>query len=75
MKQKNLLEKGIDVLEKLKEIDSLSFVELQRELSIPKTTLYRILKTLIEKNFVIYQGKKYKLGYSFLSYTKKILSE
>lgn len=30
MKQKNLLEKGIDVLEKLKEIDSLSFVELQR---------------------------------------------
>ncbi|MFN4227813.1 MAG: IclR family transcriptional regulator [Candidatus Ratteibacteria bacterium] len=75
MKQKNLLEKGIDVLEKLKEEDIMTFSQLQRKLNIPKTTLYRILKTFIDKNFVSYKDKKYKLGYSFLSYTKKILSE
>ncbi|MCM8818845.1 MAG: IclR family transcriptional regulator [Candidatus Omnitrophica bacterium] len=75
MKQKNLLEKGIEVFEKLKEENFMTFVQLQRKLNIPKTTLYRILKTLIDKNFVIYQDKKYKLGYSFLSYANKILSE
>ncbi|MCM8785492.1 MAG: IclR family transcriptional regulator, partial [Candidatus Omnitrophica bacterium] len=75
MEQKNLLEKGIEVLEKLKEEDIMTFSQLQKKLNIPKTTLYRILKTLIDKNFVSYKDKKYKLGYSFLSYTKKILSE
>lgn len=76
MEQKNLLSKGIDVLEILKEKEnSISFVELQRELNIPKTTLYRILKTLIERKLVIYENKKYKLGYGFLQFTKRILSE
>jgi DNA-binding IclR family transcriptional regulator len=74
--EQNLLSKGIDVLEVLRRAESnLSFQELHRRVRIPKTTLYRILKTLIERDFVIYEDKKYKLGYGFLSFTKKIISE
>ncbi|HOM26954.1 MAG TPA: helix-turn-helix domain-containing protein, partial [bacterium] len=74
--EQNLLSKGIDVLEVLKEAEGyLSFIELQRKLKIPRTTLYRILKTFISRNFIIYEDKKYKLGYGFLTFTKKILSE
>jgi len=74
--EQNLLSKGIDVLEVLKDSGSyLTFLELQKKVKIPKTTLYRILKTLISKDFVIYENKKYKLGYGFLLFTKKIISE
>ncbi len=74
--EQNLLSKGIDVLEVLRESESyLTFLELQKKVKIPKTTLYRILKTLISKDFVIYENKKYKLGYGLLSFTKKIISE
>ncbi|MCX7916540.1 MAG: IclR family transcriptional regulator [bacterium] len=76
MEQKNLLSKGIDVLETLKEGSNfMTFNELQKKMNIPRTTLYRILKTLINRNLVIYENNKYKLGYGFLSFTKKILSE
>jgi len=76
MEQKNLLEKGIEVLEVLRDSkDFLSFNEIQKKVNIPKTTLYRILKTLIERKLVIYENKKYKLGYGFLTFAKKILSD
>ena len=76
MKHRNLLEKGIEVLKVLKDSgDFLSFNEIEKKLNIPRTTLYRILKTLIDNKFVIYENKKYKLGYGFLTFAKKILAE
>ena len=76
MEQNNLLKRGIDVLEILeKSKGSLSSVEIQKILKIPKTTLYRILKTLIEKRLIIYENRKYKLGYGFLKFSKKILAD
>ncbi|MCM8777510.1 MAG: IclR family transcriptional regulator [Candidatus Omnitrophica bacterium] len=76
MEHKNLLEKGIEVLEVLKDTEaSLSFVQIQKKLSIPKTTLYRVLNSLVEKNLVFCQDKRYKLGYGILPFAKKVLSE
>jgi len=77
MEQRNLLEKGIEVLDLLcRKKTSLSFFEIKKEVSIPKTTLYRILKTLIRKNFIEYDEneKRYKLGYGILYLTRGVLS-
>lgn len=76
MEHKNLLEKGIAVLEILKDTDSpLPFIQLQKKLLLPKTTLYRILNSLIERNLVLCQDRRYKLGYGILPFAKKVLSE
>jgi len=76
MEHNNLLKKGIAVLEVLKDTETpLSFVQIQKKLALPKTTLYRVLNSLVEKNLVLCQDRKYKLGYGILPLARKVLSE
>jgi DNA-binding IclR family transcriptional regulator len=76
MEHKNLLEKGIDILEVLRNAEtSLSFIQIQKKLLLPKTTLYRILNTLIKRNLIFCRNKRYMLGYGILPFAKKLLSE
>lgn len=77
MKQDNLLLKGLKVLEVLRqEQDTLGFGGIQRKLALPRTTLYRILKTLRENNFISYlaEERKYKLGTAILVLANRVLS-
>lgn len=46
--------------------EGLSAVDIEQELEIPRTTLFRILKTLCHEEFVQKHGRSYKIGTSLV---------
>lgn len=52
-----------------------TFAEISEKFSIPKTTLFRILSTLIEKNWIEKHGDTYRSGYRLLQLGMRALSK
>jgi len=75
MKQKNSISRAVMILEILGK-RKMGFSELHRILFIPKATLHRILKILVDTGMVRYikEERKYYLGYKILSLASEILN-
>lgn len=71
-----MLDKTISVLNYLFENEQASFIEIQKHLNYPKSTLHRILFTLEENNYIEKHPvtDEYRLGIIFAFYGIKIRS-
>lgn len=71
-----MLDKALRVLDFLYENEQASFIEIQKYLNYPKSTLHRILYTLEENNYVERHPvtEEYKLGKIFAFYGIKVRS-
>jgi len=56
-------------------VEGMSAVDIEKELGIPRTTLFRILKTLCHEEFVQKQGRCYKVGTSLVKLGVKEVTE
>ncbi|ADQ06242.1 transcriptional regulator, IclR family [Caldicellulosiruptor hydrothermalis 108] len=72
-----VLERAINILELLGEKPKgIGISEISRELNLPKSTVHRILDTLLQKGYVEknMENDKYKLGLRIVELSNKILS-
>lgn len=69
------IDKALDVIELLSEYESLSLLELAKQLKQPKSSLYRIVLTLEQRGYIARSDKtgKYCLGYKQLIVAKQLL--
>ncbi len=62
-KKNKSVEKALDILEELANgKDAISLTELSQRLSYPLSTTYRLLNTLVDKNYVYKNKNLYKIG-------------
>ncbi|RAV19888.1 IclR family transcriptional regulator [Paenibacillus contaminans] len=71
------VDKALDVIEQLAELESASLIELAERLGQPKSSLYRIILTLENRGFIARsdQDGKYCLGFKQLVITKNLLEK
>lgn len=70
-----VLKKTFKVIEEIaKHPDGLSFIDIVNELNEPKSTVFRILHTLEEYNWIEKRGDAYILGFMFIHYGLTTLS-
>ncbi|WP_409341145.1 IclR family transcriptional regulator [Paenibacillus sp. MBLB4367] len=71
------VDKALDVIELLAELESASLIELAEKLNQPKSSLYRIILTLENRGFIARsdQDGKYCLGFKQLVITKNLLEK
>ena len=71
----NSLLRSIKVLEQVVDSrDKVSFAEIARKHKIPKTTLFRILRTLNTQQWIAKKGEGYAPGYRLLQIGFRALS-
>lgn len=61
-------ETSIDILETIRELEGASLTVLQKQMDIPKSTLYYHLNTLERRGYLVQEGSEYHLGMKFLVY-------
>lgn len=62
------LERGFEIIEVLRNHESLSLTEVSESLDIPTSTAHVYLKTLEQEGFVIRDERNYRVGLKFLEY-------
>ncbi len=64
-----ILQKTVQVVDTISEFkDGLTFSEILAKLDIPKTTLFRILQTLENENWLLKKNDRYTIGYMIIHY-------
>ncbi len=61
-KMNKSVEKALNILEELAGGDAISLTELSQRLSYPPSTAYRLLNTLVDKNYVYKNKNLYRIG-------------
>lgn len=71
------VDKALDVIELLAELESASLIELAEKLNQPKSSLYRIILTLENRGFIARseQDGKYCLGFKQLVLTRHLMEK
>lgn len=62
------LKKTFEIVETINELGEATLAEIASEVDSSKSTLYRHLLTLQQRDFVVRTGDTYRLGYRFLEY-------
>lgn len=62
------LRKTFEIIETINTLGVASLSEIAMVVDLPKSTLYRHLMTLQERDFVVREEDEYRLGYRFLEY-------
>ncbi|MCT4621835.1 MAG: IclR family transcriptional regulator [Marinisporobacter sp.] len=73
-----MVERGLQIMNQLfLAEDAMGVTEISQKLDLPKATVYRILNTLQQKNFIKKDEKtdKYELGLIFIQYGEKVKSK
>jgi len=61
------VDKALEVIELLEELDGATIAELTDELEWPKSTVYSYVRTLEENEYIVNENGSYYLGFQFLN--------
>ena len=70
----NSVEHALRLIEALHEAQPLSVSELARRLGLPRPTVYRLLRTLGSRGFLVQEGNAYRLSLRLLELASTALS-
>lgn len=66
------IDKTVQILEALRELDGAGVTELATRLNLPKTTVHAHLSSLEQNQLVVNEGDHYRLGLRFISFGEHI---